>query len=196
MTKTIPMYLSLIDHIAKFVKLDHDEINTVLTYLDLHQLRKKEHLLTEGQICNAQYFISKGCFRQYIINDKGNEQTILFGIENWWMTDFLSFQSHAPSNFNIQAIENSEVIAIEKNALDELLTRVPKLERYFRLCMQKSFGASQLRIKYLFTMSAEERFHHMNALFPEFVQRVPQYMLASYLDFSAELMSKIRAGKV
>ena len=189
------MYLNLLEHINKFVKLDGDERNTLLTYLDSHQVKKKEHLLKEGQICNAQYFIVSGCFRQYIINEKGNEQTIQFGIENWWMTDFLSFQNHAPSNFFIQAIENSEVITIEKNSMEDLLTRIPKLERYFRLVMQKSFGASQVRIKYLFTMSAEERFQHMNAMFPEFVQRVPQYMLASYLDFSPELMSKIRAGK-
>lgn len=196
MTKRNPMYLSLLEHINKFVKLDHDESNTLLTYLDHHNVKKKAHLLEEGQTCNAQYFIVKGCFRQYIINEKGSEQTIQFGIENWWMTDFLSFQNHAPSNFYIQAIENAEVIAIEKEALEDLLVRVPKLERYFRLCMQKSFGAAQIRIKYLFTMSAEERFWHMNNLFPEFVQRVPQYMLASYLDFSPEFMSKIRAGKV
>ncbi|SCY67891.1 Crp/Fnr family transcriptional regulator [Flavobacterium caeni] len=190
------MYLPLLDHIDKFVKLDHDERNTVLTYLDCHKVRKKEHVLKEGQVCNAQYFIVKGCFHQYIINEKGVEKTLLFGIENWWMTDFLSFQSHSPSNFYIQAIENSEVISIDKESLEDLLIRVPKLERYFRLCMQKSFGASQVRIKYLFTMSAEERYHHINTMFPEFVQRVPQYMLASYLDFSPEFLSKIRAGKV
>lgn len=190
------MYLNLLDHIAKFVKLDNDENNTLLTYLDHHKVAKKQHILTEGQICNAQYFIAKGCFHQYIINEKGAEKTLQFGIENWWMTDFLSFHNHAPSSFYIQAVENSEVIAIEKESMEDLLTRVPKLERYFRLCMQKSFGASQVRIKYLFTMSAEERYHHINTMFPEFVQRVPQYMLAQYLDFSAEFMSKIRAGKV
>jgi hypothetical protein len=48
----------------------------------------------------------------------------------------------------------------------------------------------------LFTMSAEERYNHLNNLFPEFVQRVPQYMIATYLDFSPEFMSKIRARKV
>ena len=190
------MYDTIIQHISKFISLDQTEIETIIGHLNFHQPEKKEHLLKEGQICKAQFFISKGCFRQYIINQKGAEQTIQFGIENWWMTDYLSFQNHAPSKFFIQAIERSEVISIEKTALDELLEKVPKLERYFRLCLQKSFGASQVRIKYLFTMSATERFHHMNTMFPEFVQRVPQYMLASYLDFSPELMSKIRAGKV
>ena len=190
------MYDAIIQHISKFISLDQVEIETIIGHLNFHQLEKKEHLLKEGQICKAQFFISKGCFRQYIINQKGAEQTIQFGIENWWMTDYLSFQNHAPSKFFIQAIERSEVISIEKTAMDELLEKVPKLERYFRLCLQKSFGASQVRIKYLFTMSATERFHHMNTMFPEFVQRVPQYMLASYLDFSPELMSKIRARKV
>ena len=190
------MYDAIIQHITKFITLDQTEIETIISHLNFQKLEKKEHLLKEEQICKAQFFISKGCFRQYIINQKGAEQTIQFGIENWWMTDYLSFQNHAPSKFFIQAIERSEVISIEKTAMDELLEKVPKLERYFRLCLQKSFGASQVRIKYLFTMSAIERFHHMNTMFPEFVQRVPQYMLASYLDFSPELMSKIRAGKV
>lgn len=190
------MITELQQHIARFIELTDDENSMLEHYFERNSLKKKEHLLRDGQICSKQYFISKGCFRQYIINEKGTEQTILFGIENWWMTDYLSFQTQSPSNFFIQAIENSEVLSIEKNALEDLLAKAPKLERYFRLVMQKSFGASQVRIKYLFTMSAEERYHHMNNLFPEFVQRVPQYMLASYLDFSPEFMSKIRAGKV
>ena len=101
-----------------------------------------------------------------------------------------------PSHFYIQAGENSVVIALEKSILEAILIQIPKLERYFRVVSQKSFGAAQMRIKFLFTMSAEERYHHFNTNFPEFVQRVPQYMIASYLDFSAEFMSKIRAGKV
>ncbi|MFT3794090.1 Crp/Fnr family transcriptional regulator [Flavobacterium sp.] len=129
--KTTTMYLSLLDHIAKFVKLDHDETNTLLTYLDHHVVKKKGHLLVEGQICNAQYFIVKGVFRQYIINEKGNEQTIQFGIENWWMTDFLSFQSHAPSNFYIQAVENAEVIIIEKDALERRARSHPETRALF-----------------------------------------------------------------
>lgn len=190
------MTAELQQHIAKFVSLSNEENEMLSSYFTSHQLRKKEHLLEEGKICTSQYFIIKGCLRQYIINEKGNEQTTQFGIENWWITDYLSFQTQSPSNFFIQAVENATVLSLEKNAMEELLNKIPKLERYFRLVMQKSFGASQVRIKYLFTMSAEERYHHMNSMFPEFVQRVPQYMLASYLDFSAEFMSKIRAGKV
>ena len=188
------MYSVLLEHIQKFITLEPSEIDILESSLDITKIKKKQHVLQEGQICTTMYFITKGCFRQYIINDKGTEQTLQFGIESWWITDYLSYHNHTPSNFYIQALENSEVIAIEKTVLESLLIQIPKLERYFRIVSQKTFGAAQMRIKFLFTMSAEERYHHFSNLNPDFVQRVPQYMLASYLDFSAEFMSKIRAG--
>ncbi|MDL2143696.1 MULTISPECIES: Crp/Fnr family transcriptional regulator [Flavobacterium] len=190
------MYTALFAHIEKFVTLEASEIDLLESVLSLSNIKKKDHVLREGQVCNTLYFIVKGCMRQYIINSKGTEQTLQFGIESWWITDYLSYHNHVPSHFYIQAVENSEVIALEQSVLESVLIQVPKLERYFRIVSQKSFGAAQMRIKFLFTMSAEERYHHFNNLNPEFVQRVPQYMLASYLDFSAEFMSKIRAGKV
>lgn len=188
------MYSVLLEHIQKFITLEPSEIDILESSLDITKIKKKQHVLQEGQVCTTMYFITKGCFRQYIINDKGTEQTLQFGIESWWITDYLSYHNHTPSNFYIQAVENSEVIAIEQPVLESLLIQIPKLERYFRIVSQKTFSAAQMRIKFLFTMSAEERYHHFSNLNPEFVQRVPQYMLASYLDFSAEFMSKIRAG--
>lgn len=188
------MHSVLLEHIQKFITLEPSEIDILESSLDITKIKKKQHVLQEGQVCTMMYFITKGCFRQYIINDKGTEQTLQFGIESWWITDYLSYHNHTPSNFYIQALENSEVIAIEKTVLESLLIQIPKLERYFRIVSQKTFGAAQMRIKFLFTMSAEERYHHFSNLNPDFVQRVPQYMLASYLDFSAEFMSKIRAG--
>ncbi|MCI9846965.1 Crp/Fnr family transcriptional regulator [Flavobacterium pectinovorum] len=190
------MYKTLFDHIEKFTPLKPFEIEILESGLGITKIKKKQHVLQEGQICNTMYFITKGCFRQYIINNKGTEQTLQFGIESWWITDYLSFHNQTPSHFYIQAVENSEIIAIEKPVLESLLIQIPKLERYFRIVSQKSFGAAQMRIKFLFTMSAEERYNHFKNQQPDFVQRVPQYMLASYLDFSAEFMSKIRAGKV
>jgi CRP-like cAMP-binding protein len=190
------MFTALFQHIEKFIPLEPSEIDTLESCLNLSCIKKKDHVLKEGQVCDTMYFIVKGCMRQYIINSRGSEQTLQFGIENWWITDYLSYINHVPSHFYIQAVENTEVIAIEKPVLESLLIEIPKLERYFRIVSQKSFGAAQMRIKFLFTMSAEERYHHFNNFYPEFVQRVPQYMLASYLDFSAEFMSKIRAGKI
>lgn len=186
----------IINHIQKFVHLEPSEVNVLKSCLNVSQIKRKDHVLQEGQICNTMYFIAKGCMRQYIINSKGTEQTLQFGVENWWITDYLSYHNNSPSHFYIQAVETTEVIALDKSELDSILDQIPQLEKYFRIVAQKAFGAAQMRIKFLFTMSAEERYNHFNNLNPDFVQRVPQYMLASYLDFSAEFMSKIRAGKV
>lgn len=190
------MHKALLQHIEKIVTLEPCEIDLLESCLSVSTIKKKELVLAEGQVCDTMHFIIKGCMRQYIINSRGTEQTLQFGIENWWITDYLSYHNHIPSHFYIQAVERSNVIALEKSTLESILIKIPKLERYFRIVAQKSFGAAQMRIKFLFTMSAEERYHHFNNLHPEFVQRVPQYMLASYLDFSAEFMSKIRAGKI
>ena len=195
-TNTKTMHKALLNHIQKFINLNSSEIDIIESRLTISQIKRKDHVLQEGQFCNTMYFIIKGCMRQYIINPKGTEQTLQFGVENWWITDYLSYHNHTPSHFYIQAVETTEVIAIEKSVLESLLDEIPKLEKYFRIVAQKAFGAAQMRIKFLFTMSAEERYHHFNNQQPDFVQRVPQYMLASYLDFSAEFMSKIRAGKV
>lgn len=108
------MFTPLFDHIQKFVALELSEIDTLESCLKLSKIKKKEHLLQEGQVCNTLYFIIKGCARQYIINSKGTEQTLQFAIENWWITDYLSYHNTTPSHFYIQTVENSELIAIEK----------------------------------------------------------------------------------
>lgn len=187
---------NLLAHIEKFVSLDDSEKQLLMSGLSIVQAKKKEHLLYAGQSGDKLFFVLKGCLRMYLINEKGNEQTHQFVIENWWMGDYLAYHNDTPSEFSVQAVENSEIIVVEKSQLEPIIAQIPKLERYFRLCYQKAVGAAQRRIQYLFSMSAEERYHNMSSQFPDFVQRVPQYMLASYLDFSAEFLSKIRAGKV
>lgn len=112
------------------------------------------------------------------------------------MSDLGSFENTQPSSYYIQAVENSEIVSISKPKLEELFEKVPTLERYFRIVQQRAFIASQKRIEYIYSMSDEERYRHFNALFPDFIQRIPQYMLASYLGFTPQFMSKIRAKKV
>ncbi|GGE60388.1 CRP-like cAMP-binding protein [Pedobacter psychrotolerans] len=189
------MYSQLYNHIHKFVKLSRDEEEILATLLKKISVKKKVFLLEQGQICKANYFVVKGCVRLYFIDIKGAEQTTQFAIENWWLSDLTSFLFQKPSEFFIQAAETTEVIAIEYHHYEEMFTQLPKLERYFRLVLQKSHQASQMRIRYLYSMTAEERYHHFNASFPEFVQRIPQYMLASYLGFTPEFLSKIRAKR-
>lgn len=186
-------FAPLFAHIARYVPLSAAEADTLQTYLTRQTIARKEHLLTEGQICPANYFVLRGCLRTYLATEKGNEQTIQFGIEDWWLTDYASLDTQTPSQFYIQAVENTEVVVLDRRVQEEVFSRLPQLERYFRLLLQKSTAAALFRIKFIFSLSGEARYHHFNSTFPGFVQRVPQYMLASYLGFTPEFLSKIRA---
>ncbi|AWO00976.1 Crp/Fnr family transcriptional regulator [Chitinophaga alhagiae] len=190
------MLAALIAHIRRFVPLSGEEAALLEQYIDLRELKKKAFLLKEGQVCAASYFLIKGCCRSYFITEKGIEQINLFAIEDWWITDYQSLELQTPSQFYIQAIEPATVAVLPRAVQDALFEQLPQLEKYFRLILQKALAAAHLRVKYIFSQTGEERYDHFTTLFPGFVQRVPQYMLASYLGFTPEFLSKIRAKRI
>src|SRR5205085_6507417 len=98
----------------------------------------------------SNYFVSKGCLRLFFINEKGVEQTVQFALENWWLADYTSFSSQQPSEFYIQAVEASQVLALDFLSQEKMLQRFPQMERYFRLVHQRAHAASQFRIKTLY----------------------------------------------
>lgn len=186
---------ALLSHIKNLVALNADEETLLRDLVRSVSLKKKTFLLKEGEVCRSLYFVSKGLLRMYFISNKGTEQIIQFAKENWWMCDYFSYERQEASTFNIQAIENSEVLVIDRDQQEILLKELPQLERYFRIMFQRSTAAAQVRMKYQSDMSREEMYHSFNSLFPEFVQRVPQYMLASYLGLTPEYLSEIRKKK-
>ncbi len=180
-------------HVEKFVALDEKELSDILAFFQTKKVRKKENLLVEGQVCKFHYFVLKGCLRKFFVNEKGTEQTTEFAIETWWITDLVAYEHRQPTEFYIQAIENSEVLIIDNYSQEKLSLQFPKMERYFRFVYQRAFAAAQMRFKYLYDFSKEEFYHHLNEKHPEFVQRIPQYLIASYLGFTPEYLSEIRA---
>ncbi len=186
---------SFYSHITKFTKLEEAEFEAVLPFFKTIKASKKENLLTAGQLCKTHFFVLEGCLRKFFINNKGVEQTTEFAIENWWLTDNIAYERGLPTEFYIQAVENSVVLVIDKQLQDKLLLEHPKLERYFRFIYQRAFAASQMRIKYLYDFSKEEAYFQLCKNQPEFVQRVPQYLIASFLGFTPEYLSEIRNQK-
>src|SRR3954467_10327083 len=101
------------DHIGKFIKINEEEFSDVLSFFQKQQVKKKENLLIEGNVCKYHYFVLSGCLRKFFVNEKGIEQTTEFAVENWWITDNISYERRLPTEFYIQAVENSEVLRIE-----------------------------------------------------------------------------------
>nr|WP_320057606.1 Crp/Fnr family transcriptional regulator [uncultured Bacteroides sp.] len=179
-------------HINKFANIGDEEFAGIINYFQIQIFKKKENLLDEGQVCKASYFVLNGILRKFFVNKKGVEQTTEFAIENWWMTETFSYLNQTPTEFYIQAVEIAEVLAIHRNVYNDLLEKHPIMERYFRCIYQKAYAAAQMRIKLLYEHSREELYHHFRNSQPEFLQRVPQYLIASYLGFTPEYLSEIR----
>ena len=186
---------ALSNHIHRFTELTSSEKTLIGEYVQFKEVKNKEFLMKAGQVCKSNYFVVKGCVRMFSHTSKGTEQIIQSGIDNWWISDYTSLESQQPSPFNIQALEPGVIGILDRKIQDDLFAHIPKLERYFRHVLQRAYAATLMRVHFIFSESGEERYHHFNTSFPEFVQRIPQYMLASYLGFTPEFLSKIRAKK-
>jgi CRP/FNR family transcriptional regulator, anaerobic regulatory protein len=183
---------ALINHIRRYISLTEEEDERVLSHFKLVKLRKKQNILEQDEACQLNVFVVRGCLRMFFINGQGVEQTTQFALENWWLTDLHAFMNRTPASYYIQAVERTEVYSISAEHMEVLVTELPAMERYFRLMYQRAAAAAQLRIKYLYELSRKESYLHFRAQFPEFVQRVPQYLLASYLNLTPEYLSEIR----
>jgi CRP/FNR family transcriptional regulator, anaerobic regulatory protein len=190
------MSKALQEHISRFIKISEQEHNEIQRYFKAHSFNKKENLHTAGKACKSNYFVEKGCLRMFFINEKGIEQTVQFALENWWLSDYTSFSTQKPSEFYIQAVENSQIISLGHQAQEKMLQELPAMERYFRLIHQRVHAASQYRLKALFSQTREEIYRQFVKQNPEFVQRIPQYLLASFLGFTPEYLSELRARKL
>jgi CRP-like cAMP-binding protein len=107
----------------------------------------------------------------------------------------MSFMNNTPSDYYIQSIEASEIASINNQQFDELLKELPQMEKYFRIILQKAVAATQHKNKLMYEMSKEEFYLHFSTSFPQFMQRIPQYMIASYLGLTPEYMSELRKKK-
>ena len=185
----------LIAHVRKYVTLDEEQAAVLTSFIRHKQIRKKEYLLKEAQVCTANYFVLKGCLRMYFIREDGVEQITQFAIENWWITDFQSLDWQQPSRFYIQSIEPTSLVVLDRDAIGPLCDRLPQIDRYLRLVVQRAFAAAQQHRFYMQSDTSEERYLRFTTGFPEFVQRIPQYMVASFLGFTPEFISKLKSRR-
>jgi CRP-like cAMP-binding protein len=180
-------------HLKKYVSFEDDDFPKILSYFETIKLNKKDLVMQAGNLCSHNYFVLKGCLHMYFTTEKGTERTVQFALECWWLTDFLAFQNHTSTNFNVQAVEKSQVLSLSNVQQELLLEEFPMLERYFRTIYQIAYGATLVKLKYLYDLSKEEIYLHFIEHFPEFAQRVPQYLIASFLGLTPEYVSEIRA---
>ncbi len=182
----------LIDYFEKLLPLDEDEKLSVEEVFKERRIKRKQFILQEGDICNKNTFIVEGCFRMYMVDDKGKEHNLQFAVENWWIGDLGSFHSEKPSKLNVEAMENSIILQCNKEDQIRLFVTYPKFNRIFRVLAENAMVSMQNRILQNISSTAEERYLDFVERYPHFFNRISNVQIASYLGVTPEFLSSIR----
>ncbi|MDB9961044.1 Crp/Fnr family transcriptional regulator [Oceanihabitans sp.] len=183
----------LLEYINTFINLTDEEETILLSKIVHRNYLKDQYITQQGDICKTVNFIISGCTKTFYMDLEGQEHIVMFAIEDWWTSDLGSFITQTPADFNVQCIENTKLIQFNYNNLEALYKEIPKLERLFRKIIERAFVASQKRIIRNFSLTAKERYLIFKKTYPKIDQRVPQYMIASYLGVTKEFLSKIKS---
>jgi CRP-like cAMP-binding protein len=185
----------LIQHIHKITGRQVPAEGEILSFFETASFKKKAFLQEENKRCQSCFFVISGCLRLFFTDHNGAEQTLQFALENWWMTDLDAFRSGRASAYTIQALEATEVLFISAENYKRLLAAFPIVESYFRLVYERAYAASLLRVRLISRMPKDEFYELFQSRYPEFIQRIPQKVLASFLGFTPEYLSELRSGR-
>jgi len=174
------------------IQLSPQELELIESVVTIKRLRKKQFLLEEGEKWKYNAFVNRGFLKTFSMDSSGKEHIMNFSPENYWTGDRESLLNGTPSKFNIDAIEDSEAILMEKEDFEMLCFKIPQLNHLINNILQKSFVVSQNRIHANISLSAEDKYQNFLDRFPSIVNRIPQHMIASYIGINPETLTRIR----
>jgi CRP-like cAMP-binding protein len=186
------MHASIIKHIKNHVQPSEKDLQLLHSALNEISVGKGKFLLRPGTHVKHEYFVIKGCLKAYYLDKKGNKLLIQFAIENWWIGDFEAFYNHVPSRLYIEAIEDSQLLSINYDVLQQLYKDAPIFERYFRILTTSAFISQRERILSTLEKNTKERYLEFCASYPNIEDRVANYDIANYLGVSPENLSRVR----
>ncbi|CAD5341550.1 hypothetical protein FLA105535_01524 [Flavobacterium bizetiae] len=189
-------YQSLINHIQNRISLSEEEMHQFFSEFKITKIKKRQFIIQPDFVAKYRSYVVEGALRAYVVSDQGQEHTISFAIEDWWIADYNSYIYQQPATMFVVALEDAILLQIDFETETKLKNANPKFETFFRITAERTAAFFQRRIIMNLTSTAEERYDTFIENFPLIVKRVPQYALASYLGMSTEFLSKIRNNKL
>jgi CRP-like cAMP-binding protein len=183
---------NLLVHLRQRIALSQPDEALLADRVRVHRYRKGQFVVQQGDVCRYESFVLRGCLKQYFSDEDGTDHVVMLATENWWIADLESFINGTPARFNVECLEDCVLAQFDREHMEELYAQIPALERFFRLIIQRAYIASQQRLVENISMPARKRYEQYVMRYPELVQRVPQYLIASYLGMSREFLSKVR----
>lgn len=184
------LYKSIHQHVA----LSDEQWEMCKNSFRSKRMLKRQFLLQEGDVCRQLTFVEKGALYSYSVDSKGNQHVLRFAFDGWWIADLQSFFTEKPSTLNIEILEDSKLLVLDRQKHDKLLHEIPAYERYHRIILQNAYVALQQRVENGLGRTAEEKYARLIEYSPEFMNRVPLNLVASYLGISPETLSRVRGN--
>jgi CRP-like cAMP-binding protein len=189
-------YHKIIQYINRHITLTPEEEIYFTDLVKVSKLKRKQYIVQPNFVCKYRTYVLNGAMRAYLVDNNGQEHTIAFALDDWWISDYSSYIFQQPATLFVEALEATTIIQLDFNAEQLLMETYPKFERFFRIITQRSFAFLQQRLLGNLSKTAEERYNEFIDKYPQIALRVPQYTLASYLGMSTEYLSKLRNNKV
>jgi CRP-like cAMP-binding protein len=188
----MPDHRLLLQNVAKHIALSPEEEQHFLSLITVRQVKKKQFLLREKEICRHSAFVAAGCLRGYTVDDNGFEHILQFAPPDWWIADMYSLLSQRPGVHNIDALEDTQVLLLSKTDQEQLYTDIPKFERFFRIITENSLVASRQRLIDNLSLNAGQRYEQFCRQYPTLITQLPQKQIAAYIGVTPEFLSKLR----
>jgi len=183
----------LFKNFSKHISLTKAEEKYLMTLFEYRVIKAKDFLVQQGEVSKHSAFVLNGCIRGYTIDSNGFEHVLSFAPKDWWIADMYSLLSQKPGNLNIEAMVDTELALISKTNQEVMYEKVPKLERFFRIIIEKSLVAYQQRLNDNLSLTASERYMKFCKTYPQLINDIPQKQIAAYIGVTPEFLSKLRA---
>lgn len=178
-------------HIRAHFKLSEEDAGIFLAAFSKTVLKKNEVFVSQGEVCTKIGLIEKGLMK-CVFNHKGEETVFEFAYETNFISDYYSFVTNTPSEKEIRCIEDTTLYVITKERLEILGSQHSFIVQMSRGVNEQLFLRMHDRLKSFLLDTAAERYHKLIAERQDLAQRIPQYLIASYLNVKPETISRIR----
>jgi CRP-like cAMP-binding protein len=172
--------------------LNDQEIELYMSFLTKKSLRKKDHFLSEGDVCTHIAFINRGCLRRYIIDNHSKEVILNFSLEDYWIGDLESFILQKSTVYYVQALEDSELLLISRKNFFRAIEELPGFKKFHDDKVQRNHYYTLKRLSNAKSATPEEKYLTLMKEQPQLFQRIPLHYIASYLGIEPESLSRLR----
>lgn len=185
----------------KYVKLSEQQWHKIESKRSIRQFKKGDIILHQGEVCKELHFIARGLARAFLVDESGKDFTwnVFFNdenaaVNNLFVIDFKSFLLQEPASFQIEALEELELVSISfSDHKNSMLAFQKGMEFSYKMCNEAYFYLHDLALQRQ-TKSAKERFEIFMQKTPFLLHKVPQYHIASYLGITPQHLSRLRAS--